>query len=185
MCLQQDSYQTARMCRHVWVFALHTCQFVDFAVPRHISLKRATFNKIVCVIMYEIRGLVVKKEKEMDTSSCLCTPSPLVIPGSQPTTEHCHHQERSYTGKPESRNEVASKQKEPQHDKIIKMTCAPSEDSYQPGHSSSLIRVFAVRTKTHWVLDYPYSTQLRPAQADISLRLVHSTFGWFCRAAGH
>ena len=34
---------------------------------------------------------------------------------------------------------------EPQHDKTSKMTCAPSKDSVQPGHSPSLIRVFAVR----------------------------------------
>ena len=45
---------------------------------------------------------------------------------------------------------------EPPHDKTNKMICAPSEDSDQPGHPPSLIRVFAVRTKksgslaTHW-----------------------------------
>ena len=32
------------------------------------------------------------------------------------------------------------------------MTCAPSKDSDQPGHLPSLIRVFAVRLKTGWVL---------------------------------
>ena len=37
--------------------------------------------------------------------------------------------------------------KEPQHDKTNKMTCAPSEDSDQPEHSPSLIRVFTVRMK--------------------------------------
>ena len=36
---------------------------------------------------------------------------------------------------------------EPPHDKTNKMTCAPSEDSDQPGHPPSLIRVFAVRSK--------------------------------------
>ena len=35
--------------------------------------------------------------------------------------------------------------------------CAPSEDSDQPGHPSSLIRVFAVRMKKPWVLSYPLS----------------------------
>ena len=35
---------------------------------------------------------------------------------------------------------------EPPHDKTNKMTCAPSEDSDQPGHPPSLIRVFAVRS---------------------------------------
>ena len=34
---------------------------------------------------------------------------------------------------------------EPPHDKTNKLTCAPSEDSDQPGHPPSLIRVFAVR----------------------------------------
>ena len=32
------------------------------------------------------------------------------------------------------------------HDKIYEMACAPSEDSDQPGHPPSLIRVFAVHT---------------------------------------
>ena len=36
---------------------------------------------------------------------------------------------------------------EPPHDKTNKMTCAPSEDSDQPGHQLSLIRVFAGRSK--------------------------------------
>ena len=33
---------------------------------------------------------------------------------------------------------------EPRHDKTNQVACAPSEDSDQPGHSPSLIRVFAV-----------------------------------------
>ena len=36
---------------------------------------------------------------------------------------------------------------ESQHDKTSNMTCAPSDDSDQPGHSPSLTRLFAVRTK--------------------------------------
>ena len=39
--------------------------------------------------------------------------------------------------------------------------CAPSEDSDQPGHPTSLIRVFAVRLKKAWVLSYPLSAQRR------------------------
>ena len=35
---------------------------------------------------------------------------------------------------------------EPAHDKIFKMKCAPSENSDQPEHPPSLIRVFAVRS---------------------------------------
>ena len=41
---------------------------------------------------------------------------------------------------------------EPRHDKTNKVACAPSEDSDQPGHPPSLIRVFAVRMKKHRVL---------------------------------
>ena len=33
---------------------------------------------------------------------------------------------------------------EPARDKTNKMTCVPSEDSDQPGHLPSLIRIFAV-----------------------------------------
>ena len=39
--------------------------------------------------------------------------------------------------------------------------CVPSEDSDQPGHPPSLIRVFAVRMKKAWVLSYPLSAQGR------------------------
>ena len=47
----------------------------------------------------------------------------------------------------------------PPHDKTYKMACAPSEDSDQPGHPPSLIRVFAVCMKKAWVLSYPLSAQ--------------------------
>ena len=49
---------------------------------------------------------------------------------------------------------------EPRHDKTNKMT-TPSEDSDQPGHPPSLIRVFAARMKKAWVLSYPLSAQRR------------------------
>ena len=39
--------------------------------------------------------------------------------------------------------------------------CPPGEGSDQPGHSPSLIRVFAVRMKKAWVLSYPLSAQRR------------------------
>ena len=60
--------------------------------------------------------------------------------------------------------------------------CAPSEDSDQPGHPPSLIRVFAVRMEKALVLNYPLSAQRRlwsdwvDAQADLSLRWAHSHF---------
>ena len=66
--------------------------------------------------------------------------------------------------------------------------CAPSEDSGQPGHPPSLIRVFAVRMKKAWVLSYLLSAQRRlwadwvDAQVDLSLRWAHSHFsGLFTR----
>ena len=60
--------------------------------------------------------------------------------------------------------------------------CASSEDSDQPGHLPSLIRVFAVRMKKTVVLSYPLSTERRlwsdwaGDQADLSLRWAHSHF---------
>ena len=61
----------------------------------------------------------------------------------------------------------------------------PSEDSDQPGHPPSLIRVFAVRMKKGWILSYPLNAQRRlrsdwaDAQADLSLRRAHSHFVGF------
>ena len=75
---------------------------------------------------------------------------------------------------------------EPPHDKTNGIACAPSEDSDQPGHPPSLIRVFAVHMKKAWVLSYPLSAQRRlwsdwaDAQADLSLRWAHMPFCWFC-----
>ena len=50
---------------------------------------------------------------------------------------------------------------EPPYDKTKKMVCALKEDSDQPRHPPSLIRVFAVRMKKAWVLSYPLRTQRR------------------------
>ena len=84
------------------------------------------------------------------------------------------------------RNKLCNKKTlEPPHDKTNKMACAPSEDSDQPGHPPSLIRVFAVRLKKAWVLSYPLSAQWRfwsvwaDAQSDPSLRLAQSHFVGF------
>ena len=80
---------------------------------------------------------------------------------------------------------------EPPRDKTNKVPCAPSEDSDQPGHSPSLIRVFVVRMKRAWVLSYPFSAQRRlwsdwaDAQADLSLLWAHTPFCWFCHEAAH
>ena len=60
--------------------------------------------------------------------------------------------------------------------------CASIEDSDQPGHPPSLIRVFAVRMKKTWVLSYPFSAQRRlwSDWADlICLRWAHTHFVGF------
>ena len=63
--------------------------------------------------------------------------------------------------------------------------CAPSEDSDQPGHPPSLIRVFAVCMKKAWVVSYTLITQRRlcsgwaDAQDDPSLRWAHTHFVCF------
>ena len=57
------------------------------------------------------------------------------------------------------------------------MICAPSEDSDQPGHPPSLIRVFAVRMKKAMVQSYPLSAhRWRMAKADLSFCWVHIHF---------
>ena len=65
---------------------------------------------------------------------------------------------------------------------------APSENSDQPGHPLSLIRVFAVRMKKPWVLSYTLSSQRRlwSDWADWSeSSLGAHSFCWFCHVAAH
>ena len=70
-----------------------------------------------------------------------------------------------------------------------KMTRVPNEDSDQPGHPPSLIRVVTVYLKKPRVLNYPLIAQQRhwsdwaDAQADLSLRWAHRSSCWFCHAA--
>ena len=62
------------------------------------------------------------------------------------------------------------------------MTFAPSEDSDQPGRRPSLIKVFAVHMKKHWILSYPLFAPPRlwsDVQVDLSLPLAHSHFVTF------
>ena len=61
------------------------------------------------------------------------------------------------------------KYSEPRRDKTNKMAFAPSEDSDQPGHPPSLIRVFAVHMKKALVLTYPLSAQRRLGWSESSL----------------
>ena len=55
---------------------------------------------------------------------------------------------------------------------FLKIACAPSEDSDQPAHPRSLIRVLAVRLKTLWILGYPRSAsrKLRSDCADAHMQ---------------
>ena len=59
----------------------------------------------------------------------------------------------------------------------------------KPTKWPSLIRVFAVLMKKHWVPSYPLSTQRRSdwadVQADLSLCWVHMPFHWFCHEMAH
>ena len=66
---------------------------------------------------------------------------------------------------------------EPPHDKTNKMFFVPSEDSDQPGHPPSLIRVFAVRSLGG--LGPKFTSG---GQADLSLRWAHRSFCWVCHA---
>ena len=66
---------------------------------------------------------------------------------------------------------------EPPHDKTNKMACAPSEDSDQPGHPPSLIRVFAVRMKKAWVLATHWAHSEDPDQTGQMPRLIW-VFAW-------
>ena len=69
--------------------------------------------------------------------------------------------------------------------------CALSEESDQPGHPPSLIRVFAVRTLGSLGPKLSSCGQRRlwsdwaDSQADLSVRWAHMPFCWFCHEAAH
>ena len=70
------------------------------------------------------------------------------------------------------------------------MTFGHSEDSDQPGHPPSLIRVFAVSMRKTWVLSYPLSAQRRlirwggcPGWSESLLGA--QSFCWFCHETAH
>ena len=73
---------------------------------------------------------------------------------------------------------------EQRHDKTNEMSVGPAKTD-QPGHSPSLIRIFAVRMKKAWVLNYLLSAQRRlwsdwaDAQADLSLPWAYTQFAGF------
>ena len=90
-----------------------------------------------------------------------------------------------------------SRRQEPPHDKTNKMTCAPSEDSDQPGHrpvwpESSLS--WSESSLSAWKNLGPLLPSERTAktlirlvdaQPDLSLRWAHMLFCWFCHVAAH
>ena len=64
------------------------------------------------------------------------------------------------------------------------MACVPSEDSDQPGHPPSLIRVFAVRMKNVWVLSYLLSASEDSDQNGRMPRLIWVFAGRTCHFVG-
>ena len=77
---------------------------------------------------------------------------------------------------------------EPSHDKAYNKTCATSEDSDQPAHSHSLIRVFADRICLLQPPGYPKRDKREPlpywvdVQADLSVWWSHRDCCRFCHA---
>ena len=61
------------------------------------------------------------------------------------------------------------------------MACASSEDSDQPGHPPSLIRVIIVRSTT--LAFFMRTAKTTDTQADLSLRWMHIPFCWFYHEA--
>ena len=75
---------------------------------------------------------------------------------------------------------------EPVHDKSNKMTCAPSDNSDQPRHRPSLIRVFnvahLVTTDSRLLHVDSEDSDQTDSQFDLSFRWAHMIFCWFCHA---
>ena len=64
------------------------------------------------------------------------------------------------------------------------MTCAPSEDSDQPGHLPSHRCPHEETLGPLLPIESTVKTdQTRDAQADVSVRWAHMSFCWFCLAA--
>ena len=80
---------------------------------------------------------------------------------------------------------------EQQHEKTHLRTCPPSEDSDQPAHSRSLIRIFTGRILDSQGCKVSPCGQRRlksdcaDAQADLSLRWAHISEGTFFHNESH
>ena len=72
-----------------------------------------------------------------------------------------------------------------QSEKTYLLTFAPNEDSNQPAHPRSLIRVFVIRMKIRCTFGYPKCAQWKfwsacaNAQADLNFRWAHMSEGTF------
>ena len=80
-----------------------------------------------------------------------------------------------------SEAEDALSECEPLHDKSNKMAFAPNEDSNQPGHPPSLIRVFSC---AQWVAEDPMFLHADSEDSDQSGRMPRLIFV-FCGRNGH
>ena len=84
---------------------------------------------------------------------------------------------------------IRKRSKEPKRQNTYLETCAPSEDSDQPAHSRSLIRIFTERILDRHRCSVSSCGQRRlrsdcaDAQADLSLRWTHLPEGMFSHVA--
>ena len=74
---------------------------------------------------------------------------------------------------------------EPAHDETYNKTCATSEDSDQPAHSRSLIRVFAVRLSFVQPPGYPRGMNENPSHTVWTYRLIWVFAGHTGLIVGH
>ena len=149
--------QTGRMPRLIWIFAGHTCHFVGSVTRWLIHL---------CIQKMQLEWQILFSKNCLSASL-----------GSLRYLGQNNYM--CVSGFSSEKTRWAATWQNQQSE------CVPREDSDQPGHLSSLIRVFAVCLKKAWVLSYPLSAQQRlwsdlaDAQADLNLRWAHTHFVGF------
>ena len=161
------------MPRLIWVFAGHTGHFVGFVMRWLILLVQ--FQREV----FSWHGLIEKilRFTLQDGNTFCTTLQPRLFTIDLSIGEHS-----VYFSEVRIYNNWAASWQNQQNE------CAPSEDSDQPGHLPSLIRVFAVCMKKAWVLRYPLSTQRRLIRLGRCPGWSESSLGaqslcWFCHEA--
>ena len=163
----KDSDQTRRMPRLIWVFAGRTATLLVLSCRGSFTVY--LFQANFYTVNFELKG------DDQATNFFRVNPATGEVSLSQPLFAVDSFSSVTVSMKSRWATTWQNQQNE----------CAPSEDSDQPGHPLSLIRVFAVRMKKPWVLSYPLSAQWRfwsdwaDAQADLSLRWVHGNFVGF------